>query len=161
MKVAIGSDHRGYEAKKQIKAIITQLGYECIDFGTDSDEPIDYTDPAYQAAFAVSKGECERAILVCGTGMGMSIAANKIRRIRAALCHDELSAQISRQHNDANVLCISGDLTNEVLLRKMVEVWLTTEFAGGRHLRRVKKIMAIENGKDPSKQKDSEGKDKS
>jgi ribose 5-phosphate isomerase B len=82
----------------------------------------------------------------------MCITANKIRRVRAALCHDELSAQISRQHNDANVLCISGDLINEVLLRKMVEVWLTTEFSGGRHLRRVKKIMAIENGKKPGEE---------
>lgn len=153
MKIALGSDHRGFEAKKQVKAIVEQLGHKCKDFGTDSDEPVDYPDPAYQAALSVSKGEADRAILVCGTGIGMSITANKIRGVRAALCHDELSAQISRQHNDANVLCISGDLTNEVLLRKMVEVWLTTEFSGGRHLRRIKKIMAIENGKNPTEVK--------
>ncbi|GAI90126.1 unnamed protein product, partial [marine sediment metagenome] len=90
-----------------------------------------------------------RAILVCGTGIGMSITANKIKGIRAALCHDELSARISRDHNDANVLCVSGDLVGEVLLRRIVEVWLNTEFSGGRHQRRNRKIAAIEEGKDP------------
>jgi len=150
MKIAIGSDHRGFEAKQQIKAIITQLGHECIDFGTNNNDPVDYPDQAYLASMAVSNKQADRAILACGTGIGMSITANKIKRIRAALCHDELSAQISRHHNDANVLCISGDLTGEVLLRKIVEVWLSTEFSGGRHKRRVRKIMAIENGKDPA-----------
>jgi ribose 5-phosphate isomerase B len=149
MKIAIGSDHRGFEAKQQIKAIITQLGHECIDVGTTNSNPVDYPDPAYLAATAVSKRQADRAILTCGTGIGMSITANKIKGIRAALCHDELSAQISRHHNDANVLCISGDLIGEVLLRKIVEVWLSTEFSGGRHLRRVRKITAIEEGKDP------------
>ena len=153
MKIVVGSDHRGFEAKKQVKAIITQLGHECIDVGTDSSDPVDYPDPAYLAAVAVSKKQAERAILACGTGIGMSITANKIRGIRAALCHDELSAQISRHHNDANVLCIAADLTGEVLLRKIVEVWLNTEFSGGRHQRRVKKITAIEEGKDPTEVK--------
>ncbi len=100
---------------------------------------------------AVSQKQVDRAILVCATGIGMSIAANKVHEVRAALCHDELSAQISRDHNDANILCLSGDQVGEVLLRKMVEVWLNTEFSGGRHERRVKKITAIEEGKDPSK----------
>jgi ribose 5-phosphate isomerase B len=149
MKIALASDHRGFEAKKQIKAIVTQLGHECIDFGTSDKNPVDYPDTAYLAAMAVSRKEADRAILTCGTGIGMSIAANKIKGIRAALCHDELSAQISRHHNDANVLCISGDLTGEILLRKMVEVWLKTDFSGGRHLRRINKITAIENGDDP------------
>jgi len=149
MKIAVGSDHRGFEAKQQIKAIITQLGHECIDVGTSDSNPVDYPDLAYPAAMTVSKGQADRAILVCGTGIGMSITANKIKGIRAALCHDELSAQISRDHNDANVLCISGDLVSEVLLRKIVEVWLSTEFSAGRHLRRVNKITAIEEGKDP------------
>ena len=149
MKIAVGSDHRGFEAKQQIRAIITQLGHECIDVGTSDSNPVDYPDLAYPAAMAVSEGQADRAILVCGTGIGMSIAANKIKGIRAALCHDELSAQISRDHNDANVLCISGDLISEVLLRQMVEVWLSTEFSSGRHLRRVNKITAIEEGKDP------------
>lgn len=149
MKVAVGSDHRGFEAKQQIKAIITQLGYECIDVGTNDSNPVDYPDPAYLAAMAVSTKQADRAILACGTGIGMSITANKIKGIRAALCHDELSAQISRHHNDANVLCLSGDLIGEVLLRKIVEVWLSTEFTGGRHARRIKKIAAIEEGGTP------------
>ena len=153
MKIAIGSDHRGFEAKEQIKAIATDLGHECIDFGTNDSNPVDYPDPAYLAATAVSKKQADRAILVCATGIGMSIAANKVDEIRAALCHDELSAQISRHHNNANVLCISGDLTGEVLLRRMVEVWLDTEFSGGRHQRRNMKIAAIEEGKNPSEVK--------
>ena len=149
MKIAVGSDHRGFEAKQQIKSLITQLGHECVDFGTGNSEPVDYPDTAYLAAMAVSKEQADRAILACGTGIGTSITANKIKGIRAALCHDELSAQISRHHNDANVLCVAADLTGEVLLRKIVEVWLRTEFSGGRHQRRVRKITAIEEGKDP------------
>ena len=149
MKIAVGSDHRGFEAKQQIKAIVTQLGHECIDFGTNDSDPVDYPDPAYLVATAVSKKQADKAILACSTGLGMSIAANKIKGIRAALCHDELSARISRDHNDANILCISSDQTGEVLLRKIVEVWLNTEFSSGRHERRVRKIAAIEEGKDP------------
>ncbi len=149
MKIAIGSDHRGFELKQQIKAIATELGHECIDFGTSDNNPIDYPDPAYLVAKAVSNKQADKAILVCATGIGMCIAANKVNEIRAALCHDELSAQVSRDHNDANVLCLSGDQLGEVLLRKIVEVWLNTEFSGGRHERRVKKIKAIEQGEDP------------
>jgi ribose 5-phosphate isomerase B len=149
MKIALGSDHRGFEAKQLIKAIVTQLGHECIDFGTGDSNPVDYPDLAYMAAMAVSKKEVDRAILVCATGLGMCIAANKIKGIRAVLCHDELSAQISRDHNDSNVLCLSGDQIGEVMLRKIVEVWLNTDFAGGRHQRRVNKIKAIEEGRDP------------
>jgi ribose 5-phosphate isomerase B len=153
MKIVVGSDHRGFEAKQQIKAIVTQLGHECIDVGTNDSNPVDYPDMAYAAATAVSEKKADRAILVCATGIGMSIAANKVKGIRAALCHDELSAQISRDHNDANVLCLSGDQIGETLLRKMVEVWLKTKFSGGRHLRRVKKIKAIEEGIDPKEVK--------
>lgn len=149
MKIAIGSDHRGYEIKQQIMAIATELGHECIDVGTSNNNPVDYPDFVYLAATAVSNKEADRAILTCATGIGMSIAANKINGIRAALCHDELSAQISRDHNNANVLCLSADQIGVVLLRKMVEVWLSTEFSGGRHERRVRKIEAIEEGKDP------------
>jgi len=153
MKIAVGSDHRGFEAKQQIKAIVTQLGHECIDVGTNDSNPVDYPDIAYLAATAVVQKKADRAILACATGLGMSIAANKVKGIRAALCHDELSAQISRDHNDANVLCLSGDQVGEVLLRKIVEVWLSTKFSGGRHLRRVKKIKAIEEGTDPKEVK--------
>lgn len=149
MKVAVGSDHRGFDAKQQTKAIVTQMGYECIDFGTDGTHPVDYPDLAYIVSKAVSEGQADRAILICATGLGMSIAANKVKGIRAALCHDELSAQISRDHNDTNVLCLSGDQIGEVLLRKIVEAWLSTEFSGGRHQRRVGKIIAIEEGRDP------------
>ena len=149
MKIAIGSDHRGFDAKQQVKAIAAELGHECVDFGTDDNNPIDYPDLAYLAATAVSKKQADRAILACATGIGMSMAANKVPGVRAALCHDELSAQVSRDHNDANVLCLSADQVGAVLLRKMVEVWLTTEFSGGRHERRVRKIHVIEEGKDP------------
>ena len=149
MRIAVGSDHRGYDAKQVVKAMITQMGHECIDFGTDGTNPVDYPDLAYVVAQAVSDGQAQRAILICATGLGMNIAANKVRKIRAALCHDELSAQISRDHNDANVLCLSGDQIGQVLLRKIVEVWINTEFSGGRHQRRVNKITAIEEGRDP------------
>ena len=149
MRIAIGSDHRGFDSKQQIKAIATELGHECIDVGTNDNNPVDYPDLAYLAAGAVAKNEADRAILICATGIGMSMAANKVHGIRAALCHDELSAQISRDHNDANVLCLSADQVGAVLLRKMVEVWLNTEFSGGRHERRVRKIQAIEDGQDP------------
>jgi len=149
MKIAVGSDHRGYDIKQQIMAIATELGHECIDVGASDNNPVDYPDLAYLAATAVSKKEADRAILTCATGIGMSMAANKVNGIKAALCHDELSAQISRDHNDANVLCLSADQIGVVLLRKMVEVWLSTEFSGGRHERRVRKIEAIEQGKDP------------
>jgi ribose 5-phosphate isomerase B len=149
MKVAVGSDHRGFEAKQQIKAIATELGHECVDFGTNDNNPVDYPDLAYLVANAVARKEADRAILICATGIGMCMAANKVHGIRAALCHDELSAQISRDHNDANILCLSADQVGVVLLRKMIEVWLNTDFSGGRHERRVRKIAAIEEGRDP------------
>jgi ribose 5-phosphate isomerase B len=149
MRVVVASDHRGYDAKQVVKAIVTQMGHECVDVGTDTATPVDYPDLAYMAGKSVSDQTADRAILICATGLGMSIAANKVRGVRAALCHDELSAQISRDHNDANVLCLSGDQLGEVLLRKVVEAWMSTEFSGGRHQRRVNKITAIEQGRDP------------
>ncbi len=149
MKVAVANDHRGTESKDQIKAIIEQMGHECVDLGCHNDSPSDYPDIAYAAAVAVSNGDVDRAILVCGTGIGMCIAANKVKGVRAALCFDELNAQVSRQHNDANVLCLSGDLLGGPTLRKMVEKWLSTDFIGGRHQRRVNKITAIEEGRNP------------
>ena len=149
MRVAVGSDHRGFNAKHLIKAIVSQMGHECVDVGTDTATPVDYPDLAYLAAKSVSEKQVDRAILICATGLGMSIAANKVRGIRAALCHDELSAHIARDHNDTNILCLSGDQIGEVLLRKIVETWIATEFSGGRHQRRVNKITAIEEGRDP------------
>ena len=149
MKVAVANDHRGYIAIEQIKAIVSQLGFECVDCSISGDHPVDYPDTAYTASRAVADKKADRAILVCGTGIGMSIAANKIKGIRAALCFDELAAKLSREHNDANVLCLSGDLIGSTMVRKIVETWLTTDFVAGRHLRRIKKIEAIENGDDP------------
>lgn len=149
MKVAVSNDHRGVRSGEQIRAIIAQLNHECLDFTNKEDQAVDYPDYAYEAAMSVATGKAERAILVCGTGIGMCIAANKIKGIRAALCFDELAAKFSRQHNDANVLCLSGDLLGPTMLRKIVEVWLSTDFEGGRHQRRVRKIQAIEEGKDP------------
>lgn len=149
MKIVIGSDHRGFEAKQRIKAILTDLGHEYTDVGTKDTNPVDYPDLAYRAAVAVANHEADRAILACATGIGMCITANKVKGIMAAICHDELNARISRDHNNANVLCLSGDQIDEVVLRKIVEVWLDTEFSGGRHQRRVNKIIAIEEGRMP------------
>lgn len=149
MKIAVANDHRGANAIEQVKAIISELDHECLDFSSDNEQPVDYPDMAYLAAQAVSQHEADMAILVCGTGIGMSITANKVKGVRAALCYDELNAKISRNHNDANVLCLSGDLIGTTMLRKIVETWLTTDFSGGRHQRRVNKIVAIEEGRDP------------
>jgi len=146
MKIALGTDHRGYPAKEKIKPLLAQLGYEVADFGTDSPKAYDYPDVVDPVARAVATGDADRAILLCGTGLGTSIAANKICGIRAALCHDELTAQMSRQHNDANILCLPADLIGEALMRRIIEIWLQTPFEGGRHSRRVQKIMAIERG---------------
>jgi len=149
MKVVVTNDHRGVRTSEQILAILAQLNHECLDLTNKEDQAVDYPDSAYEAGMAVSTGKADRAILICGTGIGMCIAANKVKGVRAAVCFDELSAKVSRQHNDTNVLCLSGDLLGPSLFRKIVEVWLSTEFEGGRHLRRVRKIQAIEEGKDP------------
>ena len=149
MKIAVANDHRGTNAIEQVKAIIAELNHECVDFSIANEQPVDYPDMAYLAAKAVSDKKADRAILVCGTGIGMSITANKVKGVRAALCYDELNAKISRNHNDANVLCLSGDLLGTTMLRKIVETWLTTDFSGGRHQRRVNKIVAVEEGRDP------------
>lgn len=150
MKVALATDHRGIKTVEQIKAILGQLNHEFIDFSDNStDQSMDYPDGAYAAATAVAQGKTDRAILVCGTGIGMCIAANKVQGVRAALCYDEIAAKVCREHNDANVLCLSGDLLGPAMLQKMVETFLVTDFMAGRHLRRVKKIQAIEQGLNP------------
>ncbi len=145
MKIALGADHRGYDAKARIIALLSELGQEEMDFGTDSTKSADYPDPAYAAANAVQSGKCDMGILFCGTGIGMSITANKLHGIRAALCHDELTAEMARRHNNANMLCLPADLIGDALMRRIVEVWLHTEFEGGRHERRIEKIAEIEN----------------
>lgn len=144
MKVAIGSDHRGFQAKEKVKSMLTSKGYEVVDLGTDSQSSCDYPDAAYPTCRAVVTGQADRAILLCGTGIGMSIAANKVRGIRAALCHDELTAELSRRHNNANVLCLPADLIGEELIRRIVDSWLKSPFEGGRHERRNKKISECE-----------------
>ncbi len=144
MKIAIGSDHRGYEAKERVKALLESIGAEVLDCGTDSRKACDYTDAGFAVACAVANGTVERGVLFCGSGIGMSITANKVHGIRAALCHDELTAQMSRRHNDANVLCLPADLVGDALIRNVVQLWLETEFEGGRHARRVQKITDFE-----------------
>ena len=145
MKVAVACDHRGFAAKEQIKAILTEAGYEVIDFGCDSPASCDYPDTAIAGARSIATGDSERGIFLCGTGIGMSMAANKVQGIRAALCHDELTAEMSRRHNDANVLCLPADLLGEKLIHRLVEVWLHTEYEGGRHERRLQKMRDFEN----------------
>jgi len=145
LKIALGADHRGYQTKEKVKGFLTSMGYEVLDFGTDSPSSSDYPDYVYPACQAVTSGEAESAILFCGTGIGMSIMANKVRGIRAALCHDEFTAGMSRRHNNANILCLPADLIGEELTRRIVEVWLKTRFEGGRHERRVRKINEFED----------------
>lgn len=145
MRVAIGSDHRGYGAKEKIKAMLVSKAYDVLDFGADCAASCDYPDAAYPTCKSVVTGVSDFAILLCGSGIGMCISANKVRGIRAALCHDELTAEMSRRHNDANVLCLPADLIGEELMRRIVEVWLKTPFEGGRHERRVKKIGLYED----------------
>ncbi len=144
MRIAIGSDHRGYSIRPKIVAFLKNMGHEVIDVGTFSQSPVDYPDVAEAVAKKVSSGEVDRGILFCGTGLGMCIAANKIQGVRAVPCHDDLTAEMSRRHNDANILCLSADLLGERLITRIVEVWLNTPFEGGRHARRVEKIAAIE-----------------
>ncbi|MCA9242430.1 MAG: ribose 5-phosphate isomerase B [Phycisphaerales bacterium] len=144
MKIALGSDHRGYDLKQRLTTLLAEMGAEVADLGPHTKESCDYPDAAAAVAHAVAKGEVDRGILMCGTGIGMSITANKVPGIRAALCHDELTAQLSRRHNDANILCLPADLLSEAQLREMTKVWLETGFEGGRHQRRVQKISEVE-----------------
>ena len=146
MKIVIGSDHRGVDAKKRLISSLQTQGHEVTDVGPDGPESVDYPDYAYFVAHHVSEGKAERGILLCGTGVGMCIAANKVKGVRAAPCHDSITAEMSRRHNDANVLCLSADLLGEELIDRMVRLWLETPFDAGRHARRVEKIQKIESG---------------
>lgn len=139
-KIALGSDHAGFELKQAVKEILAAEKLEVEDFGTFSLESCDYPDYARQVATAVSKGDCAKGILVCGSGIGVSIVANKVRRVRAALVHDIEVAKLSRQHNDSNVLCLAGRSTSVDQAREIIKVWLSADFEGGRHERRVNKI---------------------
>lgn len=140
MKIAIASDHGGFELKQHIMALLTELGHEYTDFGCYSTDSMDYPDVAFPAAEAVARGEYERGILICGTGIGVSICANKVKGVRCALCGDVLSAELTRQHNDSNVLAMGGRIIGVETAKAIVRTWLGTEFLGGRHERRVAKI---------------------
>lgn len=152
MKVALSSDHRGFQAKSKLKAKLARDNHETHDFGCDSGQSCDYPDLAIPAALGVASGEFDTAVLFCGTGIGMSITANKVNGIRAAVCHDEVTVELARKHNNANVLCLPADLLNDELLLRMVDVWLRTEFEGGRHARRLDKITAYDNNRSATKE---------
>lgn len=144
MKIGLGADHAGFALKEEIKAYLQQKGLEVVDCGTDSEESVDYPDFGAKVARAICDGICEKGILVCGTGIGISIAANKLPGIRAAVCHDLFTAQASREHNDANILAMGARVLEPSLALQMVDVWLETPFSGGRHQRRIDKISALE-----------------
>ena len=144
--IAIACDHAGPALKEEIKALLTEMGYTYKDFGTDTAASVDYPVYGSRAAYAVASGECEKGIVICGTGIGISISANKVKGVRCALCSEPLSASLTRQHNDANVLAIGARVIGPELAKEIVRVFLTTEFEGGRHQRRVDLITALENG---------------
>jgi len=142
--IAIGCDHRGFGLKERIIAFLQNEGYSYQDFGCYSTEPVDYPDIAQKVGEAVASGSFDQGILICSTGIGMCMAANKIRGVRAALCHNVFAAQRARQHNDANVLCLGGEDVDTGVALEIVKTFLTTDFEGGRHTRRVSKIRALE-----------------
>ncbi len=144
MKIVVGSDHGGYAIKEAMKEFFRKLGHEVTDVGTDSDSSVDYPDYAERVARAVSSGDFERGLLCCGTGIGMSMTANKVHGIRAAVCHNAFTAEMSRRHNDANVLCIGGRVLSTEEAREILRVWMEAPFDGGQHERRVGKINRVD-----------------
>jgi ribose 5-phosphate isomerase B len=145
MRLAIGSDHRGVACRRSISEFLTSQGHQVVESGGDGAEPVDYPQIAAEVARRVASGQSDRGILMCGTGIGVSIAANKIRGIRAAVCHDQHTAEMSRRHNDANVLCLSAEQFSPDEVKDLIGVWLQTEFEGGRHQRRVDQIASLES----------------
>jgi ribose 5-phosphate isomerase B len=144
MKIAIGSDHAGFKLKEEIKKFLEEKGMEVVDFGTHSEERVDYPDYALPLAESVSRGEEDFGILICGTGIGMSIAANKVKGIRASLVSDVYSAHSAREHNNANILCMGGRVLGVELAKEITNAWINASFTGGRHERRINKIMEYE-----------------
>ena len=142
--IALAADHGGFELKEAVKAHLDELGLEYIDFGTHSTASVDYPDMALPACDAVVSGQCGKALLFCGTGVGISMAANKVKGIRACCCSEPFSAEYTRRHNDANVLCFGARVVGSELAKMIVDEWINAEFEGGRHQRRVDMIMAIE-----------------
>jgi ribose 5-phosphate isomerase B len=144
MQIGIACDHGGFELKEELKLYLKSIGHEPIDMGTFNEESVDYPDFGVLVAEKISSGDLAKGILICGTGIGMSITANKFRSVRAALANDLFSARFCREHTDANVLVIGGRIVGKELAREIVRIWLETPFAGGRHQRRLEKIEAIE-----------------
>jgi ribose 5-phosphate isomerase B len=149
MKIALGTDHRGRDVARHLEQLLMQQRHEVSFLFEGPNGCSDYPDAAWPVAQAVATGQADRGVLICGSGIGMSIAANKVRGIRAALVHDEVGADMSRRHNDANVLCLPADLLGQRLMERILNTFLATGFDGGRHARRIEKIAAIENGEDP------------
>jgi len=147
-RIAIGCDHRGFALKEKIIPFLQDVGHSYQDFGCYNTTPVDYPDIAQKVGEAVVSGNFDQGILICHTGIGMSIAANKIKGVRAALCHNTFAVQRARAHNDANVLCIRGENIDTKLALEIVKTFLATDFEGGRHLQRVNKIKALEMGND-------------
>jgi ribose 5-phosphate isomerase B len=144
MKIAIGNDHRGVAPKAMIISTLGSMGHEAVDLGTSATTSVDYTDYAIPVAEAVSKGQVDRGILICATGHGMCITANKVHGVRAVNCRDTVDAEMSRLHNNANVLCLSADLIGEESIAKIIRTWMETQFEGGRHNRRLEKVAKYE-----------------
>ncbi len=142
--IALGADHAGWQLKEEMKAWLLEQAYQILDFGTHSPESVDYPDYAEQVAEAVAAGKAERGVLVCGTGIGMAMSANKVPGVRAAFCPDLYTARMSREHNDANVLTLGGRLMGRELALEILQMWLRTDFQGGRHSRRLGKIADLE-----------------
>lgn len=147
MKLAVACDHRGFEAKRKLLPLLKKLGHEVTDFGCDSTAAVDYPDIAAPVARAVADGKCEVGILLDGSGIGVSVAANKIDGVRAALVHDDVTARRAREHNHCNILCLGTDLLSEDHIRSIVEIFLTTEYGDGRHARRVEKLKELERSR--------------
>ena len=146
MKIAIASDHRGFQMKSRLQQAVKSLGIDVDDLGPESADSVDYPDYAARVAASVAAGEHDRGILICGTGIGMCITANKFPGVRAAPCHDTVTAEYSRLHNDANLICLSANQLSDQLAEQVVQIWLSADFEGGRHARRIEKIADIERG---------------
>lgn len=144
MRIAVASDHRGFRLKEELSKVVRELGHEVIDVGCFDEGAVDYPDMGGEVAQKVSRGEVERGILICGTGIGMSIVANKFPRVRAALVNHVYTARLAKEHNDANILVLGGMVVGPGLAREMVKVWLEAEFQGGRHRKRLEKLEVIE-----------------
>src|SRR5947209_4843972 len=148
MKVAVGNDHRGVAVKQRVVGLLVELGHEVLDTGANGPASVDYPDYAIPVAEAVSAGTAERGVLICATGHGMCMAANKVPGARAANCRDVVDAELSRRHNNSNIMCLGADLLGEDQIERMIRTWLVTEFEGGRHTRREAKLAAYEKGAD-------------